>query len=84
MRFLLLLALGAVAGLFAGCSIPIPTKNDPASSYVCQNSPNSFASCCTGRGGALACSPPTGGHYFRSSDGALICGDGSVSPVCYR
>ncbi|WP_148284972.1 hypothetical protein [Pseudobdellovibrio exovorus] len=70
--------------LLSSCNISLPTNENQKNNYVCQTSPNSFASCCVGRGGALSCSPPFGAHYFRSSDGALICGDGSVSTVCYR
>ncbi|MBY0554708.1 hypothetical protein K2P97_09275 [bacterium] len=70
--------------VLSGCGLSIPVDNTSTQTYICQTSSNSFASCCGGQGGPQNCSPPSGGHFFRNSDGALVCTDGSVSGSCFR
>ena len=79
----LLLALLTIL-TFTGCNVSLPTEIRSAQNYVCLSSANDFATCCLGRGGAQTCSAVAAGYYFRSSDKALVCGDGDVSTGCHQ
>lgn len=67
---------------FAGCNVSLPTEITSVQNFECLSSANDFSACCLGRGGAQSCSAVAAGYYFRSSDKALVCGDGDVSTGC--
>lgn len=69
---------------FAGCNVSLPTEITSVQNYVCLSSANDFSACCLGRGGGQTCSAVASGYYFRSSDKALVCGDGDVSTGCHQ
>ena len=70
--------------VFTGCNVYLPTEITSVRNFVCLSSANDFSACCLGRGGAQTCSEVAAGHYFRSSDKALVCGDGDVSTGCHQ
>lgn len=67
-----------------GCNIQMPSNIDSTQYYSCHASTHDFTACCLGRGGAQTCKSPVDGFYFRNSDNALVCGDGSVSTGCFK
>lgn len=67
--------------IFSGCGITIPTNIEPTQYYSCLPSVNNFSTCCAGHSGAQTCSA---GYYFRSSDKALVCVDGTVDLTCFQ
>ena len=80
----ILLPLLLTLTTLAGCNVSLPTEITSAQNFVCLSSANDFTACCLGRGGAQTCSAVEAGYYFRSSDKALVCGDGNVSTGCHQ
>lgn len=76
------LLLSLILMTLASCSVSLPTEITSVQNFVCLSSANDFTVCCLGRGGAQTCTAVAAGYYFRSSDKALVCGDGDVSTGC--
>lgn len=70
--------------MLSGCRVPQPAEITSVQNFACLSSANDFSACCLGRGGAQTCTAAAAGYYFRSSDKALVCGDGDVSTGCYQ